>query len=61
MTMSAGPQEGKSSSDQKAKDKKRRVKDRRKVDSNGYMYVSVVGWICRREKLRRHPRQPEQE
>ena len=60
MTMSAGPQEGKSSSDQKkAKDKRRRGKDRRKEDSNGYMYVSVVGWICRREKLRRHPRQSE--
>ena len=27
--------------------------DRRKLPSKGFAYISVVGWICRREKFRR--------
>ena len=27
--------------------------DRRKAPSAGYVYVSTVGWICRRENFRR--------
>lgn len=32
---------------------KRKHEDRRKVCSEGYAYISVVGWICRRERSRR--------
>jgi hypothetical protein len=31
----------------------RRYEDRRKENCNGYTYISMVGWICRREKNRR--------
>jgi hypothetical protein len=31
----------------------RREQDRRRESSEGYAYVSTVGWICRREKIRR--------
>lgn len=31
----------------------RRKQDRRKKASSGFAYVSMVGWICRREKSRR--------
>lgn len=31
----------------------RRYFDRRKAPGNGFTYVSIVGWICRREKRRR--------
>jgi hypothetical protein len=31
----------------------RREEDRRKEPGEGFTYVSTVGWICRREKLRR--------
>jgi hypothetical protein len=31
----------------------RRNHDRRKEPCEGYTYVSMVGWICRREKSRR--------
>jgi len=31
----------------------RRNEDRRKVPSEGFSYISVVGWICRREQCRR--------
>ena len=31
----------------------RRDDDRRKEPSEGFTYVSVVGWICRREQCRR--------
>lgn len=31
----------------------RREDDRRKETSEGFAYVSTVGWICRREKIRR--------
>ncbi len=27
--------------------------DRRQISSQGFTYVSMVGWICRREKSRR--------
>ena len=27
--------------------------DRRKVPSKGFTFISVVGWICRRERCRR--------
>jgi hypothetical protein len=30
----------------------RRAKDRRKNHSRGYTYISIVGWMCRREKKR---------
>lgn len=30
-----------------------RTGDRRKVPSKGFTYISVVGWICRREQCRR--------
>ena len=57
MTTSAAPRKGKSLPDEKAEEKIRRVKDRRQEYSEGYMYISIVGWICRREKRRRNPRQ----
>ncbi len=31
----------------------RRLNDRRKHTSEGYTYISMVGWICRREHRRR--------
>jgi hypothetical protein len=31
----------------------RRKQDRRKKASPGFAYISIVGWICRREKIRR--------
>ena len=30
-----------------------RKQDRRKKASQGFTYISMVGWICRREKIRR--------
>ncbi len=30
-----------------------REKDRRKELSEGFTYISTVGWICRRERFRR--------
>lgn len=57
MTTSATPRQSKSLPDEKAEDKNRRVKDRRQEDSKGYMYITMVGWICRREKKRRNPGQ----
>jgi len=32
---------------------KRRREERRRQPSNGFARISIVGWICRREKLRR--------
>jgi hypothetical protein len=32
---------------------KRRNEDRRKVNSDGYTYIPMVGWYCRREQTRR--------
>lgn len=32
---------------------KRRGQERRKAPSRGFTCISIVGWICRREKLRR--------
>jgi hypothetical protein len=32
----------------------RRHKDRRKQTGEGYTYISMVGWICRREHRRRN-------
>ena len=34
-------------------DRRYREGDRRKVPSKGFAYISVVGWICRREQCRR--------
>ncbi|WP_419659561.1 uncharacterized protein Dvar_84590 [Desulfosarcina variabilis str. Montpellier] len=31
----------------------RRQQDRRKKASPGFAYISMVGWICRRERTRR--------
>ncbi len=31
----------------------KREKDRRKEPFDGFTYISTVGWICRREKIRR--------
>jgi hypothetical protein len=59
MTTSATPREGKSLPDEQAEVKDHREKDRRQEYSKGYMYISIVGWICRREKERRNPRQSE--
>ncbi len=33
--------------------KEYRVGERREQDCPGFTYVSIVGWICRREKVRR--------
>ncbi len=54
MTTSATPREGKSLPDEQAEDKNRKVKDRRQKYNEGYTYISIVGWICRREKKRRN-------
>jgi hypothetical protein len=32
---------------------KRSAADRRSQESEGYTYITTVGWICRREKCRR--------
>lgn len=32
----------------------RRTKNRRKTSCNGYTYLPMVGWYCRREKSRRN-------
>ncbi len=58
MTNSATPRKSKSLPDEKPKDKNSRVKDRRE-HNEGYMYISVVGWICRREKKRRNTHQSQ--
>jgi hypothetical protein len=39
--------------DQDAESSDRRNSDRRKSPCEGFTYVSMVGWICRREKSRR--------
>lgn len=31
----------------------RRTGERRKLPSDGFAYISTVGWICRRERKRR--------
>jgi hypothetical protein len=33
--------------------KQRRTEDRRKQQSKGFTSISIVGWICRRERTRR--------
>jgi hypothetical protein len=45
----------KKSSGTMPKKRERRSKDgdRRKVTSKGFTYISVAGWICRREQCRR--------
>ena len=50
MTTSAS----KSLPDEQTEDKDRIVKDRRQKHNEGYTYISIVGWICRREKKRRN-------
>jgi hypothetical protein len=32
----------------------RRLNDRRRQTCEGYTYISMVGWICRRERRRRN-------
>jgi hypothetical protein len=34
-------------------DDERRRNCRRKMESKGYCYITMVGWMCRREKIRR--------
>jgi hypothetical protein len=31
----------------------RRKNDRRKLSSKGFEYITIVGWMCRRERCRR--------
>lgn len=31
----------------------RRISERREKDCPGYTYITTVGWICRRENIRR--------
>jgi len=31
----------------------RRQQDRRKVECEGYIYIPMVGWFCRRDRNRR--------
>jgi hypothetical protein len=33
--------------------KERRTEDRRRQPSEGFARISIVGWICRRERIRR--------
>jgi hypothetical protein len=33
--------------------KERRTEDRRRQPSQGFTRISIVGWICRRERTRR--------
>jgi hypothetical protein len=40
-------------SEEEEKDRDRRKKCRRKQESKGYCYITMVGWMCRREKTRR--------
>lgn len=47
------PQEENSRVDEKKEEKDRRTQDRRKKESEGFIYLSIVGWVCRREKNRR--------
>lgn len=39
--------------DQEQYIQERRKQDRRKVSCEGFAYMSIVGWICRREQDRR--------
>ena len=34
-------------------DNEKREEQRRRKESEGYTYITTVGWICRREKSRR--------
>lgn len=60
MTTTGTPREEKSRADEKTGEKDRRKKDRRQKDSEGFTYINVVGWICRREKKRRKLNQSEE-
>ena len=46
------PREGNDSSE-KSDELHRREEQRRSEESSGFTYISTVGWICRREKIRR--------
>ena len=39
--------------DQEQYIQERRKEDRRKMPSEGFAYMPIVGWICRREQVRR--------
>ena len=55
MTTSATARKGKSLPNEQAEEKEHRVEDRREKYNKGYIYISIAGWICRREKERRNP------
>jgi hypothetical protein len=42
-----------SPSEVKKSDEERRQECRRKLESKGYCYITMVGWMCRRERIRR--------
>lgn len=46
--------EGKTRNSRTLSTQERRDKDRRKVNSDGYTYVAMVGWYCRRKQIRRN-------
>lgn len=43
-----------SSPDPNKDENERRQVERREMQSNGYAYITTVGWICRREQCRRN-------
>ncbi|WP_153306379.1 hypothetical protein [Desulfopila sp. IMCC35006] len=43
----------KSSQKKRSTPGEKRATDRRKETSKGYTYITMVGWMCRREKTRR--------
>ena len=42
-----------SQSKNKINDDERRLNDRRLCTKKGFTYITMVGWMCRREKTRR--------
>ena len=46
-------QETKFNLEQEVRLENQREKDRREASCEGYTYISTVGWICRRERIRR--------
>lgn len=46
-------QNEKSSLKKNSNSSNKREDERRKKESQGYTYISIVGWICRRERTRR--------
>lgn len=54
MTKLQSTSERTSSNSRNQQPQEQRRKDRRKVKCDGYTYIPMVGWYCRRKKSRRN-------